>query len=65
MHLIPANGAVENGLGKIRQGQIVRLRGYLVRVDASDGWHWASSLTRDDVGAGACELIWVEDVTGL
>jgi hypothetical protein len=65
MHLIPADGAVQRMLDKVRQGQVVRLRGYLVRADAADGWHWVSSLTRDDVGAGACELIWVEDITNL
>ncbi len=23
------------------------------------GWHWRSSLTRDDTGPGACELVYV------
>jgi hypothetical protein len=65
MHLIPADSIVERTLKKIRQGQLVRLRGYLVRVDGNDGWTWSSSLTRDDTGAGACELIWVEELTTL
>lgn len=65
MHLIPADRAVERGLNRIRQGQLVQLRGYLVRVDAADGWSWSSSLSRNDTGAGACELIWVEDVINL
>lgn len=65
MHLIPADSTVEKKLAKVRPGQVVKLSGHLVRVEASDGWHWASSLTRDDVGAGACELIWTEDVTSL
>jgi hypothetical protein len=65
MHLIPADSAVERTLSRIRQGQLVRLRGYLVRVDASDGWSWVSSLSRNDTGAGACELIWVEEIFTL
>jgi hypothetical protein len=32
----------------------------LVEADGRDGWKWRSSLTRDDTGDGACELMWVE-----
>jgi hypothetical protein len=63
MHMIPANDEVGQQLGKVRVGQIVQLSGYLVRVQAPDGWHWNSSLTRSDSGNGACELVWVEAVT--
>lgn len=62
-HLIPADSAVARQLEKMRAGQIVRLRGRLVRADAPDGWHWISSLSRDDTGAGACELFWVEQAS--
>ncbi len=65
MHLIPADAAVEAALKSVRAGQVVALTGYLVRVDASDGWHWKSSLRRDDTGNGACELIWVESARSL
>lgn len=63
MHLIPADTAVASQLDKMRVGQIVRLRGRLVRADAADGWHWVSSLSRDDTGAGACELFYVEQAS--
>lgn len=62
MHLIAASRSIAGRLDDIRRGQVVRMRGYLVRADAGDGWHWESSLTRDDTGAGACELFLVEDV---
>ncbi len=60
MHLIPATPAVEKQLKRARTGSIVQLSGYLVEARAADGWRWVSSLTREDTGAGACELIWVE-----
>ena len=60
MHMIPANDLVEDLLDMTKQGQIIELSGYLVRVDADDGWHWQSSMTRNDTGARACELILVE-----
>lgn len=63
MHLIAANGDVDKGIAGVQRGQVVRMRGYLVRADASDGWHWVSSLSRDDTGAGACELFFVEELT--
>ncbi|MET0378674.1 MAG: hypothetical protein ABW049_06730 [Spongiibacteraceae bacterium] len=62
VHLIPADRTVEKQLDDVRRGQVVHLRGYLVRADASDGWHWVSSLSRDDRGAGACELLYVREV---
>ena len=65
MHLIPADSAVESKIKKVRKGQVVQVRGYLVRVEADDGWRWVSSLTREDPGAGACELIWVEELSAL
>ncbi len=62
MHMIPANPLVRRQLFRLRVGQVVRLRGQLIRADGGDGWHWVSSLTRMDTGQGACEVIWVETV---
>lgn len=63
MHLIPANDRVEKNLKRIRNGHIVRIQGMLVEVRGQDGWQWKSSTTRMDTGNGACELIWVEDLS--
>jgi hypothetical protein len=60
MHMIPANAQIEKILKGVRPGQVIRLYGKLVEVSAPDGWRWQSSLTRDDTGAGACELFRVE-----
>jgi hypothetical protein len=62
MHMIPANAQIEKTLKEVRSGQVVKLRGKLVAVTAPDGWRWRSSLTREDTGAGACELVRVESV---
>lgn len=62
MHMIPANDQVEDMLEMTKQGQIVELSGYLIRADADDGWHWQSSLTRNDIGAHACEVVYVKSV---
>lgn len=62
MHLIPADDRVRRRLEDVRRGATVTLRGWLVDASAPDGWHWRSSRTREDSGAGACELFWVEEV---
>jgi hypothetical protein len=60
MHMIPANGTLEKRLLAVKPGQIVALRGVLIRADGEDGWHWVSSLSRADSGDGSCEVVWVE-----
>ncbi|HMB56555.1 MAG TPA: hypothetical protein VKM35_05035 [Arenimonas sp.] len=59
MHMIPADGGVADALSRVRQGDTVRVNGWLVRVDSDDNWHWQSSLTREDSGGGACEVIYL------
>jgi hypothetical protein len=62
MHLIPATDAVESRLGRLRPGNLVTLRGYLVVVSRYDGFVWRSSLPREDTASGASELVWVEEL---
>ena len=62
MHMIPADSIIEKVLESIKTGQRVKLSGYLVQVDSSDGWHWKSSLSREDTGNGSCELVYVKSV---
>jgi hypothetical protein len=63
MHMIPARKDVEGLLKKLRVGDIVDIRGFLVDVDHESGWHWRSSMSRTDSGDGACELVYVESVS--
>ena len=60
MHLIPASATVRRTLDSARAGQVVSLRGRLVDAARPDGFTWRTSLTREDTGAGACELVYVE-----
>jgi hypothetical protein len=62
MHMIPANDEVEDALKAVRAGEIVELRGYLVGIQEGGQWTWVSSLTRNDMGDGSCEVIWVEQL---
>jgi hypothetical protein len=63
MHIIPASADIENQLKSVREGDLVTLSGKLVNVSADDGWRWNTSLSRNDTGQGACELIFVESIS--
>ena len=60
MHMIPATSDIESRLKRLRPGQIVTAGGYLVDVRGPGGFAWNTSLSRTDIGNGACELFWVE-----
>lgn len=59
MHFIPADPVAARELAAVRTGDRVRVEGWLVEAVAPDGWRWRSSLTREDSGDGACELVYV------
>jgi len=66
-HLIPGDDLVADELGRIRIGDLVTLSGKLVDVEIRDGTgrkvaEMRTSLRRDDVGSGACENVYVEEV---
>jgi hypothetical protein len=62
IHTIPSNPEIKKQLRALRAGDIAELDGYLVEVKMADGGKWISSLSRTDVGNGACELMWVRSV---
>lgn len=65
VHIIPADNTVAAQIDRIEVDDRVRLGGYLVNVANDDGWHWNTSLSRDDTGKGACELFYVDSVSVL
>lgn len=60
MHLIPDNEVIAEEFKKIRNGDLVDIKGYLVDVKKNTGWKWKTSMVRSDQGAGACEIIYVK-----
>jgi hypothetical protein len=61
-HVIPANRAIAAQLARLRPGQVVTLSGELVDGVRDDGMSIKTSLVRYDTGAGACEVMLVNDV---
>lgn len=62
MHMIPADDSVRRALERVRPGEVIRLQGFLVDASRPDGWQWHTSMTREDTGGGACELVYVENI---
>ena len=55
-------------LRNVKEGDYIKIEGYLVYLYYSneDGrGEWTSSLTRTDRGDGACEVIYVKNITWL
>ncbi len=61
-HVIPADTVVGSQLARVRIGQVVHLRGLLVDGARADGAYFHTSLSREDSGAGACEVLLVQEV---
>ena len=64
-HAIPAEGSkrVASMLRRIGKGDVVRLKGALVKISGPGGEVLAtSSFSRDDTGDGACEVVWIDEL---
>jgi hypothetical protein len=64
-HVIPQNALIKRQLSRLRPGQVVTLSGELVDGLRDDGLWIKTSMVRNDTGAGACEVMLVNDVTPL
>ncbi len=67
-HLVSNNKQINDEISNIKDGDYVRIKGYLVNLywqENGSNHTWRSSLTRDDSGDGACEVIYVTDVKWL
>ncbi|MCD6577952.1 hypothetical protein J7L48_00585 [bacterium] len=65
-HIIPANKNVKKEILRIKKGEIIKLKGYLVKisgdVNKKGEFFWQSSLSREDTGNHSCEVFYVETI---
>ena len=62
MHMLPANEEIRSRLLDLNVGEIFFASGYLVCVDRAGMNPWSSSLSREDTGMGACEIMWINEI---
>jgi hypothetical protein len=65
LHIIPSTPAIESQCKSLRIGSLIHLSGELVEATGPEIGTWRSSLSRTDSGNGACELIWVDELSRL
>lgn len=65
IHIVPASPAIAAQLKQVKVDDLVQLSGVLIEIKHSNGWQWRSSLSREDTGAGACELMRVDQIEWL
>jgi hypothetical protein len=65
LHVIPATPKIASQCKSLRTGTLVHLSGDLVEATAPQFGSWKSSLSRTDTGNGACELMWVQELSIL
>jgi len=64
-HIIPGSPNLKKALAVIEAGDLVEITGYLVNLSGTyknRKYFWNSSLSRNDTGNGACELIFAEKI---
>ena len=64
-HMVPADDGIAASLDAVKPGDVVRMSGELVLLTFPDGTYYASSLSRDDTGDGACEIFRVTSLEVL
>lgn len=66
MHVIPADSIVLAGLKSVRKYDEIYMEGYLVNIESFKNGQrsmtWNSSLSRDDTGNDACEVMFVTKI---
>jgi hypothetical protein len=65
VHIIPSTAAIAAKCKSLQAGALVHLRGDLVQASGPGLELWTSSLSRTDTGNGACELMWVKEMSIL
>ncbi len=65
VHFFPRSGRLKRALRSVTRGDLVRLEGFLVDIDAvgGDDFHWGTSTTRQDEGPNSCETVYLERLT--
>lgn len=63
VHIMPYNEKIKDTIDDLSKNDIIYLEGYLVNIiDENNNYRFISSLSREDTGAGACEVFLVTEV---
>jgi hypothetical protein len=60
-HLLTTDPRISKTIRSARRGDQIRLKGYLVNYTIDNGGSRNTSISRQDIGQGACEVVYVTD----
>lgn len=61
-HMLAANAVIAKQLQQLDVGDLVLFKGQLVNLHLQDGRFMNTSLSREDTGAGACEIFLIQEI---
>ena len=62
VHIVPGTNNLKRALLAVDEGDVIQLRGYLVKITGPQGENWKSSLSRKDTAGGSCELLYATEL---
>jgi hypothetical protein len=62
-HCLPSSPDIRRRLLAVKRHDLVTLTGFLVEIAGPNGYHWRSSLSREDTGGNSCEVMWITEVS--
>ncbi len=62
MHTVPANDAVKEKLNSLRNGHIIRMKGYIVDVNDHSSIIWKSSFSDRNNRLDSNQIVYIEDI---
>jgi hypothetical protein len=64
IHALPSSKVIQDELHKIRKGNIITIKGYIVDVKSiDDDWFWKSDFRNESLGSKDSQIIWIEEIT--
>lgn len=61
-HIVPENIKIKKQIEKIKVGDYIEAKGYLINIQNKEGFKWISSTTNKDTGNGACEIFYITEI---
>lgn len=64
IHALPSSKMIQDELNKIRKGNIITIKGYIVDVKSiADNWFWKSDYRNESLGGRHSQIVWIEEIT--
>jgi len=64
IHALPSSKMIQDELNKVRRGNIITIKGYIVDVKSKDeSWFWKSDFRNESLGDRDSQIVWIEEIS--